>query len=293
MTSERDVLELFERANPVPDPNLVTFEPDAGRFRARLLDHAPMVVEVESGDGPPATDRRRWLLPMVAAAAVAIVVTVLVVFNVEDADAPAPADTIPPSTTTPTTTTSEVTDATGDASDIVNQFVEAYRTGDSDTVRSLLADDVTITEQYEGPQIYLARSRPLRITDPVVVRRPRRAYRTGRDTDRTGLRIRPAADDRLLVLDAGRRQRIPGVDPGAGAIPRGDGHIDELHYGYGNNPLASNSAVDDLIFRTYPGLWDDLFGQVNTAEEAAQQARQQAAWLEIAMAECCVHLPLQ
>ena len=44
--------------------------------------------------------------------------------------------------------------------------------------------------------------------------------------------------------------------------------------------------MDDLIFRTHPQLWDDLFGQVTTAEEAAEQARQQAAWVEIAMAEC-------
>lgn len=67
-----------------------------------------------------------------------------------------------------------------------------------------------------------------------------------------------------------------------------DGLIDELHYGYGNTADDWNSGLDDLIFRTYPELWDDLFGEVTTAEAAAEQARQQAAWLEIALERCSI-----
>jgi hypothetical protein len=105
MSSERDVLEVFDRANPVPDPDLVTVEPDAGRFLADLLDDGPIVVGVETVDGQSVTLQRRWLLPAVAAAVVGLVVVGLVAFGAGDAEAPTPADTTPatpaPATTTP------------------------------------------------------------------------------------------------------------------------------------------------------------------------------------------------
>ena len=50
MSSEHEVLDMFERANPVPDPELVHVEPDASRYLADLLHDDPTVIRIEPVD---------------------------------------------------------------------------------------------------------------------------------------------------------------------------------------------------------------------------------------------------
>ena len=109
MTSERDVLDVFERANPVPDPDAVVVEPDPSRFLADLLGRDPTEIRVDSDGRRPTASTRRWLLPAVAATvAVGVVGLAAVVRNDSTSEAPAattPSDTSPSTTTVPTPTT--------------------------------------------------------------------------------------------------------------------------------------------------------------------------------------------
>jgi hypothetical protein len=97
MSSEHRVLDMFERANPVPDPELVHVEPDASRYLTDLLHDEPTVIRIEPADRQPLTDRRRWLLPVAAAALAVLMVTGLVLVVRGNSTDQAPADT-PPAT---------------------------------------------------------------------------------------------------------------------------------------------------------------------------------------------------
>jgi hypothetical protein len=97
MSSEHEVLDMFERANPVHDPELVQVEPDASRYLADLLHDDPTAIRTEPVDRQPLTDRRPWLLPVAAAAVAVLVVTGLVLVVRGNSTDQAPADT-PPAT---------------------------------------------------------------------------------------------------------------------------------------------------------------------------------------------------
>ena len=144
MSSERDVLEVLSRANPAPDPDAMTVESDASRYLAELINEG-----APGGHSHKTSHPQRWIVPVVAAAAVAVLLLGLIAVSGGDADAPV--TTTPPATTT---TTHDGSDTSRDAAAVVTRFFDAYRTGDTDTVHSLLTEGVTITERYEGAQIY-------------------------------------------------------------------------------------------------------------------------------------------
>ena len=49
---------------------------------------------------------------------------------------------------------------------------------------------------------------------------------------------------------------------------------------------VDNNWLDDLIYRSHPELWRPLFGPVDSPEAAAEQVRQQNAWIETAKPRC-------
>ena len=95
MSTERDVIEVFKRANPVPDPELVEVEPDAGRFLAVLLDERPTEVRTSPAGAETGKPARRWIVPTVAAAVVAVVVAGIAVLVRSGDGSEVPADTMP------------------------------------------------------------------------------------------------------------------------------------------------------------------------------------------------------
>ena len=219
----------------------------------------------------------------------------LVVVSGGDADAPAPADTVP----TPATTTHEGSDTTGEAAGVVSQFFDAYSTGDTETIAALLADDVTIMEWYDGPKDDWVD--PNRTAAPV----PSPTEYLVAHVEQGETPTKPTCDqvDAQTASCAYSMQIVAGETPVwvpvRAEMRVADGRIVELQQGFGHQDVdffphieeIDNEyyfALDDLIFRTYPEYWDAVFGDVATAQAAAVQARQQAAWLEIAMTECNV-----
>ena len=107
MTPEDRVIELLERANPVPDPDDVPV-PSGGAASLRRHDQrsntVPLSISEPTTTVPPTPDdpRRPGRLLAVAAAAV-LLVTGLVIIGVRSDDQPVPADQPPTPTADPTT----------------------------------------------------------------------------------------------------------------------------------------------------------------------------------------------
>jgi hypothetical protein len=146
MTSERRVMELFERANPIPDPDTYVVEPDPDRIMQD--DRDPMITIDPTNEHSPRS-RHRWLLPAIAAAAVVVIVVAGLIVFAGDDDAPIPADTPAPVTTVPpSSTTPDAVDEL-DATDVVAGFFDAFNSGDIDAVLAHLTDDVVVRENLQ------------------------------------------------------------------------------------------------------------------------------------------------
>lgn len=89
MSSQGEVLEMLARANPVPDPDIVTMEPDANRYLAGLLDDS--VQTHHNSAMARSVGSPRWRLAAVAASIIVVCVLGLVVVAGRDPDSLAPA----------------------------------------------------------------------------------------------------------------------------------------------------------------------------------------------------------
>ena len=144
MTTERHVMELFERANPVPEPDAIDVDLGAYRYLAALHEEPSTMIIIEPTNTPPRPGRRRWLLPAISAAVIVIVVMLgLVVVNDDD---PTPADTPVPA---PTTTALEQAVESPSSADTVAAYFATFNSADTDALLAMLAPDVIVTVTYQ------------------------------------------------------------------------------------------------------------------------------------------------
>ena len=115
MPIEADVVALFERANPVPDLDVIDVTVTANQRLADALrdDAAPMTVVDDTTATAPSPRRRSWVIP--AAAAVLIVVALVAVPSIVGRDETEPSDSVP-STIAPATTTTPPEESAGEPS---------------------------------------------------------------------------------------------------------------------------------------------------------------------------------
>ena len=279
-------MELFERANPIPDPDTYVVDPDPDR--AMQADpYRVATIAIDSATEPPSAPRRRWLLPAIAAATIALVVGGLVVFLPEDETTPSdkPSTTTPP-TTAPPTTQPSIAPSTGSA--VIDGFFDAYNAGDLDAVLATITDDAVISEVYDGaepnpdgpliqaPQQHLG----WKLTRGESLGEPTCVAATPRSADAMSMRCEYVTDG-LLQVPAGT------PIPTRTLFTIADGKISEIHQGYGDPTYSSHEfTFGRWLFRDYPDMWAALFGAINSNEEAAEQGQLRAQWFERLTDEC-------
>ena len=135
MTDQNQVMRLFERANPVPDPAALPPAPPPSNIRYHRTDRTATVTLIDTPPDlqPPNTPRRMWPTLTAIAAVVIVVVAGLALVTRGGADREEPADQ--PKITTP---------VEPDPATVGAAFVSAIDNHDHDTALRLLADDATV-----------------------------------------------------------------------------------------------------------------------------------------------------
>lgn len=275
MTSERRVMELFERANPIPDPDTYRVEPDLDRIMATHPDRVPK-LGLDSASEPPRAHRRTWMLPAVAAAAVAIVVVGLLVLVPESESTPS-VDS--PSTAPPSS--EPVTDRS-----VIEGFFDAYNTGDVETLLAGLTDDFVLSKEYDASEPD-PDSAPLSRAQQRLTTRLERGERLRDHT--CAAAASPTADTRAIRCEYVTDQLAEDAD--SSPIPTrtlfiiDDGKISEIHQNYGD-PADFEYAFGRWVFLDYPDMWAPLFAATDSQREATEQRQLRTQWFERFTEEC-------
>lgn len=284
MSAESQVMELFERANPVPDLDAVHVEFGADRFLTSRLDESSTMIMIEPNSTPERPHQRRWVWPALAAAiTLAVVAAGLVIINSDDTT---PADTPTPTTTqAPTTTTPDTGDALPAAGDmaVVDAFFGAYNDGDTDGVLATVAPDVLVTETYR-------RGLPSPDGEPYTDWDQRLAWNHAQGEILTEPTCRLADDQPPAgaTLDCAYTtldvvvQAVSGTPiPTQAWFTVADGVITEIHQGYGKPDFASlGGPFADWMEETHPEITGAGFSDWKSLDEAVEHGRIRVQWAQ-------------
>lgn len=305
MSTEHHVMELFERANPVPDPEILDVEPDVDRdLVADSLECTTMSIDEPTDRPAPKTGRRR-AVPALAAAVVAVVLVGGLALVAAEDDDPVPADRPAPVTTllAPVTTLQATTRGIGDSpgpedAALIERFFVANNDGDTDAVMALLAPDVRITDIHDSvtglpapgyPPLDVFEHEVLEawrhgqgtifgtpacvVLDPEVLGRQAASVAWEPPRDRTTVDCSYELSDALV-------QAVDGTPvPVRAFLTIEDGTIAQFHLNYGRPGFATlREPFERWLEREHPEAEAALCCGGETRASAARRGAARAAW---------------